>query len=254
MLFSLVKSGAECLSSNVLVKSLPSNSLLSFNIQNVNDLFLGFLDGDFGVLYGTSDVLSLSLLLTVRAQLPYQLGGVESNVVFVDGGNSFRLYEVSRIAQIYQLDPKQALKRIYISRAFTAYQMTAIILEKLEYAVQKFESKFVLISDITGLYSDKDIPDGEAKEVFNHLTIYLARFAEEHRLILMATCLPSYPSKRNAFFQSALFGKASVVMSVRPSKHRKLLVLEKHPTFSLGYAEFPSDNFTLDRFVEEGFE
>jgi len=82
----------------LLQNALAKQPLLSFNIPNIDDLFQGFAEGDFAVLYGVPTVLPLSLLLAVRAQLPFQLGGLETNVVFVDGGNSFRLYEVSRLA------------------------------------------------------------------------------------------------------------------------------------------------------------
>jgi len=234
----------------MLIKPLPSQTLLSFNISNIDDLFPGLTAGDFAVLYGTPTVLPLSLLLTVRAQLPTQLGGLETNVIFVDGGNTFRLYEVSHIAQLHQLDPKQVLERILISRAFTAYQMTSIILDKLKEAVNKFNSKLVIISDIAGLYLDKDIPAREAKDVFNQLTIYLARFAEENQIIVIATCLPHYPSRRNFFFQEAMHGRANVAISIRPARFGQQFVLEKHPIFSLGYAEFPSENLTIDKFTE----
>jgi hypothetical protein len=226
--------------------------VLSFNIANIDDLFPGFAIGDFAVLYGSQAILPLSLLLTVRAQLPFQLGGLNTNVVFVDGGNTFRLYHVSRIAQMSRLDPRQVLERIFISRAFTAYQMTAIVLEKLKETVDKFDSRFLVISDVAGLYLDKDIPSKEAMDVFNQLTVYLSRFAEENQVILLATCLPHYPSRLNAFLQEAVHGRASVVMSVRTTKFGQRLVLEKHPLFSLGHAEFPSENLTLDQFMESG--
>jgi hypothetical protein len=237
------------------VKNLLQNALvkplLSFNIPNIDDLFLGFAEGDFAAFYGTSNVLPLSLLLAVRAQLPFQLGGLESNVVFVDGGNSFRLYEVSRIAQTHQLDPRQVLERIFISRAFTAYQLTSIILDKLKETVDRFDSKLVIVSDMTELFLDKDIPRKEALEVFNHLSFYLSKFAEDNKLVVMATCLPQYDSRRNSFFRSVLCGRAKAVLCVRHSKYERRLVLEKHPTFDLGYAGFPSDELTLDEFMEE---
>jgi hypothetical protein len=129
------------LSQNTLVKTTPSQSLLSLNMRNVNELFLGFTIGAFAVLYGSQSVLSLSSLLCVRAQLSTQLGGLGSNVIFVDGGNTFRLYQIARLARLYQLDPTQTLERIYISRAFTAYQMTALILEKLKETIKQYDAK-----------------------------------------------------------------------------------------------------------------
>ncbi len=230
---------------NALVKPL-----LSFNIPNVDDLFQGFGEGNFAALYGSSDVLSLSLLLAVRAQLPSQLGGLETNVVFIDGGNSFRLYEVSRIAQLHQLDPRQVLKRIFISRAFTAYQLTSLILEKLKETVDRFGSKLVIISDMTELFLDTDIPRKETLEVFGQLTSYLFKFAEENQLVVLATCVPQYDSRLDSFFRAILCGRAKVILSVRQSKYDQQLSLEKHPIFDLGYAGFPSGNLKLDQFME----
>jgi hypothetical protein len=233
----------------MLVKLSPS-MLLSFNISNVSDLFPGFAIGDFAVLQGLPTILPLSLLLCVRAQLPLQLGGLETNVVFVDGGNTFRLYKVSRIAQLHQLDPRQVLGRIYISRAFTAYQLSSVILEKLEETANRYNSKLVVISDIAGLYLDKDVPAEESKEVFVQLAAYLSKFAEEHQSIVIATCLPHYYSRRNAFFNAVVCGRASVVASIRPTRFGQEFVLEKHPTLSLGSAEVPSGNHTLSQFME----
>jgi len=238
------------LSSRALVKSIPSQSRLSFDIENLDDLFPGFALGDFAVFHGSAAVLPLSMLLCVRAQLPYQLGGLETNVVFVDGDNTFRLYDVSHVAQLHGLDPTEVLERIFISRAFTAYQMTSLVLDRLQSAVEKYNSKLVVISDIAGLYRDKDVPKREAKDVFNQLTVYLSNFAKENRVIVFATYLPHYPSKRNVFFKAVACGRANIVASVTPSKHSQQFVLEKHPFFNLGKINFPPENLTLTKFLE----
>lgn len=222
---------------------------LSFNLKNIDSLFPGFRQGDFAVMHGMPTVLPLSLLLAVRAQLPFQLGGLETNVILVDGGNSFRLYEVSHIAQLHQLDPGQVLRRIYISRAFTAYQMTSLVLEKLKETLW-LHPKLAIISDIAGLYLDEDIPPREAKEVFSQLTLYLSRFCQENNLIVIATCLPHFSPKQDPFFRTMACGRANVAVSVKPSKFGQRLFLEKHPSFPLGVAEFPSENLTLNRFME----
>jgi hypothetical protein len=218
-------------------------------MPNIDELFSGFATGDFALLYGTSAILPLSSLLCVRAQLPNQLGGLGTDVVFVDGGNSFRLYQVSRIAQIHQLDPRQVLKHIYISRAFTAHQLTSIVFERLKDAVDKFNAKLVVISDIAGLYLDKDVPAEEAKRVFSQLVAYLSTFAKENQLIIIATYPSHHRSRRNSFLHALAYGRANVVVSIRSPKYGKEFVLEKHPRFTLGRAEFPSENLTLNEFI-----
>lgn len=238
------------MSQNALVKTIASQPLLSLSIRNINQLFPGFTVGDFAVLYGSPCVLSLSSLLCVRAQLPTQLGGLGSDVVFVDGGNTFRLYQVARLAQLHQLNPREVLERIYISRAFTAYQMTALIMEKLKETAKKYDAKLVIISDIAGFFLDKDIPDEEARRIFSQVNAYLSTFAKENQLILIATYPPHQDTRRNNFLHTLTCGRANVVVSLRQTKYDRELVLEKHPRYVLGSAEFPSENLTLTEFME----
>ena len=237
------------MSQNTLVKTLSSQTRLSFNIRNVDELFPGFEAGDFAVLHGASAVLPLSLLLCVKAQLPPQLGGLGTDVVFIDGGNTFRLYKISRIAQIHQLNPRSVLERIHIARAFTAYQMTSLIMGKMEEAVKKLRAKLVVISDVAGLFMDKDIPDEEARRVFSQVTAYLSTFAQENDSALVVTYFPRKTSQRNLYLHTLTCGRASVVASLRQGKHGREFVLEKHPRGVLGYAEFPSENLTLKEFT-----
>ena len=222
-------------------------------MQNVDSLFPGLTLGDFAVFYGSPSVMSLSLLLAVRVQLPYQLDGLESSAVFVDGGNTFRLYEVSRMARLHHLQPRQVLQRIFISRAFTAHQMTSIILEKLEETITTYHAKLAIISDFAGLYLDKDIPAEESKEVFSQVSTYLSKLAQENRIVILAACPPHYYSRRNAFFHAVACARSNVTISVRRKSVYPFVqqfALEKHPIFKLGHADFPSENLTLNHFAK----
>jgi hypothetical protein len=85
-------------------------------------------------------------------------------VVCLDTGNAFRLYDIARLARIYQTDSPRILGNIFISRAFTAYQLVALVMDKIEDAVPKFGAKRVTISDILGLFLSDDLEDHEAQE------------------------------------------------------------------------------------------
>jgi hypothetical protein len=240
---------------NILLKPIPATlttqiqtSLFTLNMRNVDELFPGFAPGDFAVIYGSPSVASLTSILCVRAQLPAQIGGLSSNVVFIDGGNTFRLYQVARLAQLHHLNPKQALDRIHISRAFTAYQMTSLILEHLKNAVEKTNAKLVIIADIAGLFLDKDISDEEAKRVYSQVTAYLQNFARENQLILIATYPARYNDSRNLYLQTLTCSRANTVIGLQQTPYEREFNLEKHPRFVLGSAEYPSDNLTLTHF------
>jgi hypothetical protein len=219
-------------------------------MRNVNQLFPGFDLGDFAVIHGSSSVVSLASLLCVRAQLPVQLGGLGSNVVFVDGGNTFQLYHIARLARLHGLDPKQTLERVYISRAFTAYQMTALVLEKLRETIRRYDAKLVVISDIAGFFLDKDIAETEARRVYSQVIAYLSNFAKENQIMLVATYPPHQESRRNTFLHEVTCGRASTVISLRQTKYEREFVLEKHPRYVLGVAELPSETLTLEHFLK----
>jgi hypothetical protein len=241
---------SESLHQNTILTNIESQPVLSLNIRSINQLFPGFSIGDFAVLYGSDSVLSLASLLCVRAQLPPQLGGLGSTVVFIDGGNTFRLYQVARLARLHQLDPKQTLERIYLSRAFTAYQMTALILERLKETVKRYNSKLAIISDIGGFFLDKDVPEYEARRVYSQVTAYLSNFAKENQIALIATYPPHKETKRNNFLQAVTCGKANVVISLNQTKYEREFILEKHPRCMSGVAELPSETLTLEHFIE----
>ena len=167
------------MSQNLIVKPAMAQPLFSLNMPGVDELFPGFAPGDFAVLYGSPSVNSLTSLLCIRTQLPVQLGGLGSNVVFIEGGNTFRLYKITRLAQIHQLNPRQVLEHIFISRAFTAYQLTSLIMEKLEETIKTYNAKLVVISDIAGFFLDKDIPQEEAQRIYSQIVSYLSNLARK---------------------------------------------------------------------------
>jgi hypothetical protein len=108
----------------LIMKPSMSQTLLTrftFNIPDIDGLFPGFKAGDFAVLYGPQSLNSLTSLLCVRAQQPAQLGGLESNVVFIDCANSSSLSNI----QLQQLDAKDPLERVLNMRVYTAYRLTS---------------------------------------------------------------------------------------------------------------------------------
>ncbi len=233
----------------IMVKPPATQPLFSLAMAGVDELFPGFTPGDFAVLYGSPSVISLTSLLCIRAQLPAQLGGLGSNVVFIDGGNTFRLYKITRLAQIHQLNPQQVLERIFISRAFTAYQLTSLILDKLEETIKKYNAKLVVISDIAGFFLDNDVPHEEAQRVYSQITSYLSSFAKKHQIIVVATYLPYSESRRGNLFQELTLSRASTVLAFTKTTYTREVTLEKHPSFVLGTAELPSENLTLTDFM-----
>jgi hypothetical protein len=80
---------------------------------------------------------------------------LERDAILVDGGNSFNPYSLSRIAKSFGAQPRKVLSRIHVARAFTEYQMEALI-HGLPDALQQWNPAVLAISYLPSLFSGSD--------------------------------------------------------------------------------------------------
>ncbi len=143
--------------------------------------------GQFIIFQGYPSLRSLAELLCVRAQLDHPIG-LNSDAIFIDGGNSFDAYAVSNYAVKYRIEPQHALSRIHISRAFTYFQLASLLTEKLRNALTRYNSKFVIVSNVTELFQDPEIKDKqESCHVFQRMLRSLSAIAEIADSLVIAT-------------------------------------------------------------------
>jgi hypothetical protein len=184
----LVSKGIEN-SSKLRLKELePDNDpSLRFGVRSLDDSVGGFKYHDFAVLYGSRYALTLAQLLAVRAQRPLHEHGLNSTILLVDAGCSFEPYGVSSFAQSQGMNPRDALERIYLSRAFTVYQLSSLIYEWLPRAIEEYDAKLVIISALFELFTDPDIPRKEILPLFHYISKLLSKLAlKEETVILVA--------------------------------------------------------------------
>jgi hypothetical protein len=217
---------------------------LSLGFPTLDDVFPGFELGDFVALQGNA-ALWMSFVLSVRAQLTHENGGLNSSTVFVDGGNSFSPYEVAETARDYGLDCKAALERVYVSRAFTAYQFSSLVLEKLYSVLRKAKARLLIVSDITSLFLDRDIPKTEGRELFMKVCSKLSAIASERQAIVVANYFLEGRSRQSVFFEAVLFGKSNILIKMKRRGHVLHVALEDHPCirpFSMDFTADPSSS------------
>jgi hypothetical protein len=222
---------------------------LSLGVPVVDDVFPGFEAGDFAVLYGDR-ISFMAFALCVRCVLPSERGGYDSSVVFVDGGNSFNPYLLGDLARIYDLDPQAALERIYVSRAFTAYQLSSLILEKLEPFLNIKKSRLLVVSDISSLFLDRDIPKTEAKDLFMKVCAKLSEIAEKKETVVLATYYPERRSRRGLFFEAVLFGRSNIIVKFERRGSVLRFVLQDHPRIKPFSIDFQSKDVQLTNYME----
>lgn len=201
----------------------------------------------FGQLVGLQGEPSIALshLFCVRAVYPLP-PGLDSDVVFVDGGNLFSAYSVSQHASGLGMDHEATKKRIHLSRAFTHHQLSGFINEKLERAIEESKAKLVIVSDMTALYCDPDVKEKrEAIDLFRKDVRCLANLAEQLKVIIIVTNLQS----RGKAMDSALERTAHVSAGLKDNGAYTHVAVTRHPFIRQGNIEIITlDNPTLARY------
>ena len=77
------------------------------------------------------------------------------DAMFVDGWNTFNPYAFSNIAKSFGAEPKKVLSRIHVARAFTEYQMDALI-HGLHDAIEQWHPAVLAVSYLPSLFSGED--------------------------------------------------------------------------------------------------
>ena len=189
---------------------------------------------------------SLSLLLSVRAINPIP-PGLDSDIVYVDGGNNYDAYTVSHHAVNHGLDPAKTQERIHLSRAFTHHQLGSLIEEKLPNALDQYDARLAIVSDITALYCDPDVRDKkEALDLFNKNVRFLANLAEHKHILIIITNLQS----RSKSMSNSLTRTAHVSAKLADHGAYIQLTVVRHPFIPEQETEVVTlDDQTLARYL-----
>ncbi|MDG7008608.1 MAG: hypothetical protein JRN06_10260 [Nitrososphaerota archaeon] len=129
-------------------------------------------------------------LAAFRAQLPVEIGGLNSTVLFIDGGNRSDPYLFSSFAKQKGLRPATAMRRVASCRVFTFYQLAALVSEHLVRAVEDYGTRLVVISDVLGTFNEPELDEREARRVLGAVEEGIAE-VKRHALVIATLVSPN---------------------------------------------------------------
>jgi len=141
--------------------SIPHFSL---GFPRLDSLLRPFSEGRLIMLSGEASSI-VAELASFRAQLPIESGGLDSAVLFIDGGNRSDPYIFSSFAKQKGVKPAVAMRRVASCRVFTFYQLAALISEHLVRTVEDYGTRLVVISDVLGTFNEPELDEREARRV-----------------------------------------------------------------------------------------
>jgi hypothetical protein len=151
--------------------------------------------GKLYCLYGSNSVFRLSLAAAAHALLR----GVP--ITLVDGTNRFDVYYITEFARRYHPDPGKLLNNIFISRAFTCYQMEATMTKRVLPFVRRVQSPIVIVFGLLDTFYDEQAPLFEVQASMQRVMTSLRELKRENIAVLLASVETKLASReRNALF------------------------------------------------------
>ena len=143
-----------------------------------------------------------------------QLAGSGKAVYVVDGDNSFRSYHIARYARDLHLDPRLALAQVQVSRAFTCYQLAAIV-ERLSRRAETINCAGIVCLGLLGTLFDEDIAWPEAQRLLQEVIARLKMLAKRWPVIVTVRP-PSAKAQNRLGLIQVLMQHADVVRILEP--------------------------------------
>jgi len=159
-------------------------------------------------------------LAAFRAQLPVESGGLDSAVLFIDGGNRSDPYTFSSFAKQRGVKPAVAMRRVTSCRVFTLYQLAALVSEHLERATEDYGTRLVIISDVLGTFNEPELEEREARRVLSAVEEGVEK-TKKHALVVAT--LPS-----SSKYDDLVVGWADAWMRMSSDGARVRAELVKH--------------------------
>jgi len=209
--------------------SIPHFSL---GFPRLDSLLRPFSEGRMILLSGETSSI-VAELASLRAQLPIESGGLDSAVLFIDGGNRSDPYLFSSFAKQRGLKPAMAMRRVTSCRVFTFYQLAALVSEHLVRAVEDYGTRLAVICDILGTFNEPELEEREARRTLSAIEEGIEKVKEQALVIVTQAS----PNKYDGMVAS--WADAQVHLSSERDRIRAELVKHKNrlpgeTTFKLG--------------------
>lgn len=215
---------------SLLVKNVlkPDIVVLS-GIKELDELMGGFKAGEITFIDGNSDYISyIPNQLCVNTYRTFN-----ADTIYIDGGMGANPYEIARYARSMELDQKDTLKHVHISRAFTVYQMSTLICDMLESAIKKYNPRTLIIGRFPLLYLDKDVKSNEAQVIIKNNIEKIKRLTTDYNLITIFTNLDKKMLSNIRNIRNTIYSSVNEIVKMsqmEKSIHIDLVKKEKETT------------------------
>jgi hypothetical protein len=201
------------------MRNLPQNhtSLPSVN-RRVDTLRC--LPGKINLLYGPKPVFHIAHGVAGEQLLKHR------RVAVIDGANRFSPHAIATIARRHRIDPEEMLNRIFVSRAFTCYQMESAVTDRVPAFLAHHDCSLLIVFGPLDLFYDEQAPMRDVHRGLQHMLDTLDVLKKRGIAILVTSQHIPVPYGRGHLF-SSLKTNADTVYRLDLGEKYFALLMEK---------------------------
>jgi hypothetical protein len=209
----------------------PASSFPHFSLgfPRLDSLLRPFAPGLMAAVSG-AEASVIAELAAFRAQLPIEAGGLDSAVVFIDGGNRSDPYLFSSFARLHGLRADKAMRRIATCRVFTMYQLVDLVSEHLARAATDYAARMVILSDVLGTFNEPELEEREARRLLSSVRRAIG-LVKKNTLVLVTLVSPSK-------YDDMVVSWADTAINLTSADGKVHAELLKHPSKPLAVSSF----------------
>jgi hypothetical protein len=210
-------------SSSSLVEVRRPDLIIPSGITELDRLCGGFKAGELTFIDGNSSLI---------AALPDQLCATtyrtfHSQTIYIDAGMRANPYQIARYARLLELDQRDVLQNVLMSRAFTVYQLSTILQDLLEPMIQKHHPRTLLIGMLPALYHDRELSSREAQTLLLQDLQKIQHLTATYQLITVCTHLDAMPLSPSNGLGKTLYDNVTEIIRIKHIEQRISLELLK---------------------------
>jgi hypothetical protein len=197
--------------SSSLVQIRRPDLIVHSGITALDCLCGGFKAGELTLIDGNS-----SLIAVLPDQLcvtTYQT--FHSETIYIDAGMRANPYQIARYARLRELDQREVLQNVLMSRAFTVHQLSTILQELLEPILQSHSPRTLLIGMLPALYQDPELSGREAQTLLLQDLQKLQQLTTTYQLITVCTNLDTMPLPPSKDLGKTLYDNVTEIIRIK---------------------------------------
>jgi hypothetical protein len=196
---------------SALVQVIRPDIIVPSGIAELDRLCGGFKAGELTLVDGNSSLI---------AALPDQLcvntyRTFHSETIYIDAGMRANPYQIARYARLLELDQREVLQNVLMSRAFTVYQLSTILQDLLEPMLKSRSPRTLLIGMLPALYHDPELSAREAQTLLTQDLQKIQQLTTTYQLITVCTHLDAMPLTPSKGLGKTLYDNVTEIIRIK---------------------------------------